>query len=131
MRGALQKLLHIADTMQRGADDALIIRRERSLAGELIDVIAEGRSSGDTPCGCMRLLQQSNVGEIGHHVADGGGTEALAAMTRQSARTDRLARRDVSLDNGGQNFAFPRPDLAYLRHPNVFRCRRLDIVSLR
>src|SRR5579863_7615198 len=64
----------------------------------------------------MRLLEEARVGQIGHHVANRGWTQAFAVGARKRARSDWLAGRDKGLDDGGQNFAFAIPDIGVSRH---------------
>jgi hypothetical protein len=43
-------------------------------------------------------MQITQLFQVGHDVADGGGTQIQAGVARQRARTDRLAVADVALD---------------------------------
>jgi hypothetical protein len=85
----------------------------------------------------MRLLQESSVGQIGHHIANRSRTQSFAAGTREGARTHRLSAGNECLDDGGQDFPFPSArwpwwhfDIYRVSEPKrsskFFRCSGLD-----
>ena len=78
MRGALHELLHIADAGERVGNHALFLGRELRGSGNLLDVIAVGLGGGNAPGRSVRLLQESGIRQIRHHVANAGWTEAFA-----------------------------------------------------
>src|SRR5207245_309796 len=73
-------------------NDALIFLRQVRLARQLLDVVAVRLSARYSPGGSMRLLEKACVGQVGHDIADGRGTQSLTIATRQGARSYRLAR---------------------------------------
>ena len=46
----------------------------------------------------MRRADEAVGLQVGHHIADRGGTEVQARIPRQAARPDRLAFADIALD---------------------------------
>ena len=78
------------------------------------------------PCGSMRLLKKSRIRQIRHHVANGRRAQPFAIRSRQRSRPDRLARRDKSLNESSQDFAFAVPDIRVSRHLQQF----FSLVSL-
>ncbi len=78
VRGALHELLHVGDAGERVGDHGLFLRRQAGGAGDLLDVIAVGLGGGHAAGGGVRLLEESGIGEVGHHVADGRGAQAFA-----------------------------------------------------
>ena len=110
MRGALHELLHILRALQVALDQAFVGRRQTRLAGQLLHIEAIGLRGRNASGRGVRLLQKSGVGQIGHDVANGGGAQVLAIIARQRARSNRLARGDVGLHDGGQDFAFAFAD---------------------
>src|SRR5436305_1709616 len=73
-------------------NDALIFLRQVRLARQLLDVVAVRLSARYSPGGSMRLLEKACVGQVGHVIADGRGTQSLTIATLQGARSYQLAR---------------------------------------
>ena len=107
MRGPLHKLLHIRHPGQRVLNNALVLARQVRLAAQLLNVIAVSLRSGHAPGRSVRLLQKPRVGQVGHHVANGRGTQPFAAGARNGARAHGFSAGNKGLDNRGQDFAFP------------------------
>ena len=101
---------------ERVGDHGFFLRREARVARNLLDVIAIGFGRRNAARGGVRLLEESGIRQIGHHVADGGRAQALAVRARERARSDRLAGGDEGLHDGGQNFAFAVPDIGVSGH---------------
>ena len=101
---------------KRALDQALVGGRQPRFAGQLLHIKTIGLRGRNPPGRGVRLLQKSGVGQVGHDVADGSRAQALAIGARQSARPDRLARGDVGLHDGGQDFAFTPSDIVRCFH---------------
>ncbi len=110
MRSALHELLQVLGSLQRALDQALVGRRESSLARQLLHIKTIGMRGRYASGRGVRLLQKSRVGQVGHDIADGRGAQVLAIGARQRTRPHRLARGDVGLHDGGQNLAFAFAD---------------------
>ena len=98
---------HIGDAGQSVLNDALVLVRKMRLATQLLDIITISLRRRHPPRRSMRLLQKSRIGQIRHHVADRSRTQPFAAGARQRARPHRLSAGNKSLDDRGQDFAFP------------------------
>ncbi len=68
----------------------------RGVAGELVDVEAEGLGGGNAAGGGVRLVEQARVGELGHLVADGGGADGVLEG-RACARVPELTGSPVAM----------------------------------
>ena len=83
----------------------------RSLFGEVADlhqrIDEEAQAElGRQPAGRgMRRIDQAELLEVRHHVADRGGRQRHREDARQIARADRLAGRQVALDDLAENLA--------------------------
>src|SRR6185312_11761099 len=119
MRGALHEFLNIGHPLQRILNDAGIRLRYLCLTAQLLYVITVSCGTGHTPSGSMRLLQVARIHQIGHDITYGSWAKTLAAAARKHARPDRFARRNKSLDNGGQDFAFAVSDILTIRHISI------------
>src|SRR2546426_9705808 len=91
-------------------NDALIFLRQVRLARQLLDVVAVRLSARYSPGGSMRLLEKACVGQVGHDIADGGGTQSLTIATRQGARSYRLPRGLGGLPHRRQDLTFAVAD---------------------
>jgi hypothetical protein len=59
----------------------------------------------------MGLAQVAFLIQVRHDVADGSGTEAIAAPPRDGSRSDRLTGLDISFDDFVKKLAIPRNHL--------------------
>ena len=109
------------DALQVALDQALVGRRQPRLARQLVRVIAISLRRRHPSGRGMRLLQETSVRQVRHDVTNRRRAQALAIRARQRARSDWLARRDVGLDDGGQNFAFAFSDTRS-SDPLISRC---------
>src|SRR5438477_8043323 len=91
-------------------NDALIFLRQVRLARQLLDVVAVRLSARYSPGGSMRLLEKACVGQVGHDIADGRGTQSLTIATRQGARSYRLARGYEGFHDRRKNLTFAFAD---------------------
>ena len=113
--GALgQRLGRLADqplgiagrTGQHVVNILLILIAEGLPAHQMVDIQPERLSGGNPPRRCVRLLQVSPGGQLGHLVADGGGGHRVAQHLHQCLGADRLAGLDVRVNNRGQYLLF-------------------------
>lgn len=79
---------------------------------ERLDVTAKRLLGGHSPGRRVGLRKVSFVVQVGHDVADGSGTERIAAAAGDGTRSYRFTGVDVSFDDVVQNFPAPR------RHAN-------------
>ena len=63
-------------------NDALIFLRQVRLARQLLDVVAVRLSARYPPRRRVRLFQKACVGQVGHDIADGRGTQSLTIAAR-------------------------------------------------
>src|SRR5258705_2592533 len=85
VRCAFHEFLHVSDPGQRVLDNAFIFVRETGLSAELLDVVAIGFSARNASSRSMRLLQETGISQVRHHVTDGGRAQTLATATRKRA----------------------------------------------
>ena len=97
-------------------NDALIFLRKAGFARKLLYIIAIRLGTGYAARRGVGLLQIAGVGQVRHHVADGGRAESFPIRPRQGARPHRVAGGNKGLHNGGQNLPFPLPDGWSRRH---------------
>jgi hypothetical protein len=53
----------------------------------------------------MRRVEQAEILQVGHDVADGGGRQRLGELAGERPRTDRLAGLDIAFDDVAQDLA--------------------------
>ena len=75
--------------------------------GERTDEEPEGLLGGHAPGGGVRLGEVALVGQVGHHIADGGRAQGIVAALRNGARSHRFPGIDVRPDNRRQNVLIP------------------------
>src|SRR5947207_11161136 len=135
MRRTLHELLHIGDALKRLLNHSFVRLRELSLAAQLLDVIAVSRSARNSACRGMWLLKIPGISQVSHNVPDRRRTQPFPARPRKHARTDRLARGDERLYQGGQKLAVQvtnrllRRHAAFLYHPNHMLPTATHLVS--
>ena len=110
LRGALEECGCSGDSGEAGVD----MRKQGGLRGRrwtrlarlnFRDVETKGLGGGDAAGGGVRLIEQAGFGEVGHLVSDGRRTHSGKSVLGEGAGADRLAGRDVALDDGGEDFA--------------------------
>ena len=70
---------------------------------QAVDEQAQPLVGGQTAGGGVRGKQQAGVGQVGHHVADGGRRQVHRQPARERAAADRLAGLHVLFDDLAQN----------------------------
>src|ERR1035441_4949802 len=75
--------------------------------GERTHKETESLLSGHPAGGSVRLGEVALIGEVRHHIADGGRTERIVAALRNGARSHRFPGVDICPDNRSQNVPIP------------------------
>ncbi|MCY1303284.1 hypothetical protein D9M70_529820 [compost metagenome] len=82
-----------------------VLDREIADLHEGIDEEAQPRLGGQTASADMRRVDETEIFEIAHHIANGSGRERHRQEPRQIARAERLAARQIGFHDATENFA--------------------------
>ena len=104
-----QRLLDLV--AHRAKVDAEPVGSPLERVDELVGVDAVAALRRRSTGGRVRVRQQPERLELGELAAHGRGRDAEAGALDEHARSDRLARRDVLLDDPPQDLALPRGEL--------------------
>ena len=80
------------------------------IAAELLHVIPVGGGTRHPSGRGVRLFEETAIGQIGHHIANGRGTQPFPTGARNHARPHRLARGNKRFHDRREDFAFPVAD---------------------
>ena len=98
------QLLHLQ--VQRVVYALGLLNGELLAAHQLVDIEPVAGRGGDPSGGGVGLFQQSQLRQVGHLVADGGGGHIQSGQLRHRLGAHRLGRGDIGLYNGAQDTFF-------------------------
>ena len=86
-------------------DRAPILFRQVADLHQRVDEETEAQFGRKSPRRSMGRVNQPELFQVRHHVPDGGRRQRNWQQARQISRTDRLAGRQITLDNLAENLA--------------------------
>ena len=90
---------------ERPLDLGPLAARDVADLEDAVDEQPEPELGRNAPGRDVRRIEQAELLEILHHVADGRRRHALAQRAGQRARADRLAGREIGLDQPAKHLA--------------------------
>ncbi|OWK18759.1 hypothetical protein AJ88_01455 [Mesorhizobium amorphae CCBAU 01583] len=86
-------------------DDAALLVGKVAKLHEGVDEEAQAGLGRQAAGRNMRGIDQAEMLEVAHHIADGGRRQRRGQDARQAARTDRLAIPEIGIDDAPKNVA--------------------------
>ena len=108
-------------------DGAVLRRRQRALAGEVVDEEAVAAVGGHPAGRGVRLDDEALALEHGHVVADGGAAHAEAARARHGLRSDGLRGLDVLLHDRPEDRGLPFVEFGVVGHVRLVEVRPVEV----
>ena len=111
-----------------------LLDRQAVIVHQLVDIDAVALGGGDPPCGGMGLLQQAQLLQVRHLVADSGRGDVQAGRGGHGLGAHRLRRLDIVFDDGAEDFFLPvaqvHTALTFFSNLSMFKILALNILSL-
>jgi len=92
-------------------DPRALLARQAAEFEQRVDVEAQAELSRQAACAGVRRVDEAQLLEVLHHVADRGGRQRDRQQARQVSRADRLAAGEIGIDDAAEDFARPRVEV--------------------